>query len=77
MIRAITARARVRQASPPRGLRNTKFKKADIVRAVEAVRAAGIPVAEIRTDGSAIRILSPDARPRTDGDLFSRWEQQL
>lgn len=79
MIKVISARPRIRQAISPREPRTSKFKKADVVRAVDAARAAGLLVAEIevRTDGSAIRISSPDARPRTDGDLFTRWEQRL
>ena len=49
------------------------------MRAVEAARASGITVAEIeiKLDGSAIRICSPEAQGRADDDLFTRWEHRL
>lgn len=62
---------------PPR--RAAKFKRTDVIRALEAVRASGLVVAEIeiKLDGSSIRIVSPDAPSKADGDLFSRWEHRL
>lgn len=79
MFRAINPPPRQRQLAPVKTGRSAKFKKADVVRAVEAVRNTGMAVAEIeiRLDGSAIRIISTDAQPRNDGDLFSRWEHRL
>lgn len=79
MIRVVSPPPRRRQNTPIKPVRSSKFKKADVIRAVEAARASGLTVAEleIKLDGSAIRISSPEAKPRTDGDLFNRWEDRL
>ena len=80
MFRSINPPPRQRLAPTPlRKARSARFKKVDIVRAVEAARASGLTIAEVQIDldGGAIRILSADARRPADDDLYGRWEDRL
>lgn len=78
MIRALLTPS-VSQLSPPARRRTPRsFKKADVLRAMDAVRAGGLTVAvvEIRADGT-IRLSSANASDQNNGDAFAEWESRL
>lgn len=54
------------------------FKKADVLRAMDAVRAGGLVVAvvEIKTDGT-IRLSAASRSDQKPADAFAEWGWQL
>lgn len=77
MIRATTPL--VSQVSPSARQRTLRsFRKADVLRAMDAVRAGGLAVAvvEIRADGT-IRLSAANAAEANKADAFSEWEGRL
>lgn len=70
-ISPIVPRSRTRKPAP--------FKKVDVRRAIDAVKAGGLAIAsvEIRPDGT-IRLSSLEAAAASSGaDAFSEWESRL
>lgn len=53
------------------------FKKADVVRLIEAARAAGLKVTgvEVASDGT-LRVLET-VPPASPGNAFDQWAEQL
>ena len=78
MIRAILTPPTV--AAPPQARQRPArgFRKADILRAMHAVRAGGLSVAvvEVRPDGT-IRLSAATEDPKTGSDAFAKWESHL
>lgn len=80
MLRAINPPPRTRpQVSEKPKRRKSSFKKADVLRAIDAVKAGGMSLGslEIRPDGT-IRISSSEvAKVAHDPDAFDEWEARL
>jgi len=78
MIRAILPQTTPIVSPPARRRAHRSFKKADVLRAMDAVRAGGLSVAivEIRPDGT-IRLSAAEAASESNGDAFVEWENRL
>lgn len=78
MIRAINTPPTVSTLPKARQRPSRGFRKADILRAMDAVRAGGLSVAvvEIRPDGT-FRLCAANEDLKTGGDAFSKWESHL
>lgn len=79
MIRAISPAREI--ISPPprkRARKRAPFKKVDVRRAIDAVKAGGLSVAkvEIKPDGS-ILLSSLEAVTAAGTDTFAEWEGRL